>query len=409
MPSTLLINANIATFTGESGYGLLSDSAILIESDKVKWVGPMGQTGQFDGIRKIDCQARLITPGLIDCHTHLIYGGDRADEFEQRLEGLSYSEIAQRGGGIRSTVEATRQASMEELLQQAEPRLQQLLAEGVTTIEIKSGYGLDSENEIKMLRAANSLESSHDLRVSKTFLGAHALPPEYPDNADAYIDMLCSNMLPKAVDEGLVDAVDVFIESIAFNTGQARRVFESATALGLPVKAHSEQLSNIGGTQLACEFNALSVDHIEYLSDAEVPLLAKSKTVAVLLPGAFYVLGEKQLPPVNALRKHAIPVAVATDANPGSSPLYSILLAMNMSCTLFGLTPAEALRGATINAALALGLADQVGTLEPGKQADLVIWDVKKPSMLVYQIGLNPCAAVMRGGRWRKPPATGAT
>ena len=407
MSSTLLINANIATFRGESGYGLVNESAILVESDTIKWLGPMSETGQFDDVQRIDCNGRLMTPGLIDCHTHLIYGGDRADEFEQRLEGLSYSEIAQSGGGILSTVEATRQASETELLQQVAPRLKQLLDEGVTTIEIKSGYGLDCENEMKMLRVAGSLASSNDLHVSRTFLGAHALPPEFSGNADAYIDLICSNMLPQVATAKLVDAVDVFIESIAFNTTQARKVFEVATALGLPVKAHVEQLSNIGGTQLACEFNALSVDHIEYLSDSEVSLLAKTNTVALLLPGAFYVLGEKQMPPVNALRKHRIPVAIATDANPGSSPLHSILLTMNMACTLFGLTPAEALRGTTINAARALNLDDKLGSLEIGKQADLVIWDVNKPSMLVYQIGLNPCAAVMRAGHWRKPLATG--
>ncbi len=407
MPSTLLTNANVATLMGESGYGLMNESAILIESDTIKWVGSMSEARRFVDAEIIDCRGGLITPGLIDCHTHLVYGGDRADEFEQRLEGLSYSEIAERGGGIRSSVAATRQASQAELLQQAKPRLQQLLDEGVTTIEIKSGYGLDCENEIKMLRVASSLGDIHDLRVCKTFLGAHALPLEFANAADEYIDLVCSTMLPQAAAEGLVDAVDVFIETIAFDTMQARKIFDCASALGLPLKAHVEQLSNIGGTQLACEYNALSVDHIEYLRDDEVPELAETDTVAVLLPGAYYVLRETQLPPLESLRKHRVPIAIASDANPGSSPLHSILLTMNMACTLFGLTPAEALRGTTLNAAKALGLDDQIGSLEPGKQADLVIWDVHKPSMLVYQIGLNPCAAVMRAGRWRKPPVVG--
>ena len=409
MPSTLLTNANIATFKGDSGYGLMPESAILIESETIKWLGPMSHAGRFSDAEIIDCNGKLITPGLIDCHSHLVYGGDRADEFEQRLEGLSYSEIARRGGGIRSTVSATRQASQAQLLEQAEPRLQQLLQEGVTTLEIKSGYGLDCENEIKMLRVAGEIERSHDLRVCKTFLGAHALPAEFANAADDYIELVCSQMLPQAAAEGLVDAVDVFIESIAFNLEQAARVFDCAKALGLPVKAHVEQLSSMGGTRLACEFNALSVDHIEYLSVDEVPLLAETNTVAVLLPGAFYVLREKQLPPVEVLRSHQIPIAVATDANPGSSPLYSILLTMNLASTLFGLTPAEALRGTTINAAKALGLDAQIGSLEAGKQADLVIWDIHKPSMLVYQIGLNPCVAVMRAGRWRKPLASRGT
>lgn len=356
----------------------------------------------------VDCGDRLLTPGLIDCHTHLVYAGDRADEFEARLEGLSYSEIAKRGGGIRCTVEATRQASEAELLLQVQPRIRQLIDEGVTTVEIKSGYGLDSDSEIKMLRVAKKLEDLHDIRVLKTFLGAHALPAEYTDRPDDYIDLVCSQMLPQAHAEGLVDTVDVFIESIAFNTSQAKRVFESAQNLGLPVKAHAEQLSDMGGTALACEFDALSVDHIEYLAANDVSMLAGKNTVAVLLPGAFYVLRETRQPPVQALRDHNIPIAIASDANPGSSPLHSILLTMNMACTLFGLTPVEAMRGITINAAKALGLEGQIGSLEVGKQADLVLWDVNKPSMLAYQMGINPCVAVMRAGCWRKPLQPGA-
>lgn len=401
MSSTLFTNAVIATCSGPSGYGLVEDAALLVEDKIIGWLGSRHEAEGRTSDEIIDCGGRLLTPGLIDCHTHLVYGGDRADEFEQRLEGVSYSEIAKRGGGIRSTVAATRNATEAELLEQSKPRLQQLLNEGVTTIEIKSGYGLDMENEVKMLRVAEHLGKKYDIRVSKTFLGAHALPPEYAGRADEYIERVCTQMLPQV--KGFADAVDVFIESIAFNLPQAQRVFETAQSLGLPIKAHVEQLSDMGGTALACEFNALSVDHIEYLSADDVPALADKNTVAVLLPGAFYVLRETQLPPVQALREHNIPMAIASDANPGSSPLHSILLTINMACTLFRLTPVEALRGVTINAAKALGLGEQVGSLEVGKQADIVLWNVSKPSMLAYQMGINPCAAVMRAGNWRQP------
>ncbi|MCP3687187.1 MAG: imidazolonepropionase, partial [Gammaproteobacteria bacterium] len=332
-------------------------------------------------------------------------GGDRADEFEQRLEGLSYAEIAARGGGINSTVTATREASEAELLRQAKPRLEQLRSEGVTTLEIKSGYGLDSDHEIKMLRVAKQLGELYGIRVMKTFLGAHALPEPYRDRADDYIALVCEQMLPNAHSNGLVDAVDVFIESIAFSPAQAQRVFEASKALGLPVKAHAEQLSNMGGAALAAQYNALSVDHLEYLTEQDVAKL--NDTVAVLLPGAFYVLGETRLPPLEILRKNNIPVAIATDCNPGSSPLHSILLTMNMACTLLGLTPREALRGVTINAAQALGLQNTLGSLQVGKQADIAIWDVTKPSMLAYQIGINPCSAIMQAGAWQKFPHGG--
>ena len=403
MPQSLFINARIATLSGESGYGWIDDGALLVNGSQIEWLGSMAECAGMADAEIIDCKGRLVTPGFIDCHTHLVYGGDRADEFEQRLEGLSYTEIAQRGGGIRSTVAATRAASESELMVQVKSRLVQLMVEGVTTIEIKSGYGLDCENEIKMLRVARQIGEQHLIRVQKTFLGAHALPPEYEDNSDGYIKQVCDDMLPKAHAEGLVDAVDIFIESIAFNLDQAKQVFEKAQALGLPVKAHVEQLSDMGGSKLACEFGALSVDHIEFLQPEDVKKLAAKKTVAVLLPGAFYVLRETQLPPVEALRKHGIPMAVASDANPGSSPLFSILLTMNMACTLFGLTPTEALRGVTINAAKALGLDSQIGSLEVGKQADIAIWNIDKPSMLAYQIGLNPCIGVMQAGQWREP------
>jgi imidazolonepropionase len=355
----------------------------------------------------VDCKGRLVTPGLIDCHTHLVYGGDRADEFELRLEGASYEEIARKGGGILFTVNATREASEAELLDQAVPRLEQLLSEGVTTIEIKSGYGLDRDTEIKMLRVARRLGEIYGIRVEKTFLGAHALPPEFEARADDYIKQVCEDMLPRAHAEGLVDAVDVFIESIAFSVEQAERVFDAAVKLGLPLKAHVEQLSDLGGAVMAAQRSALSVDHIEYLKDSDVTHLAGSETVAVLLPGAFYVLRETQLPPIEALREHKIPIAIATDSNPGSSPINSLLLIMNMACTLFRLTPAEALRGVTSSAAKALGLDSEIGTLEAGKQADLVIWDVERPAQLAYQIGINSCTSVMQAGNWRKPLATG--
>jgi imidazolonepropionase len=338
---------------------------------------------------------------LIDCHTHLVYGGDRADEFELRLEGASYAEIAAAGGGIVSTVNATRAASEAQLFEQALPRLRQLMSEGVTTVEIKSGYGLDTANEIKMLRVAAALERELGLRVHKTFLGAHALPPEFAGRADDYIALVCDEMLPAAHAEGLVDAVDVFIESIAFSVEQGQRVFDRAQQLGLPIKAHVEQLSDLGGALMAARRGALSVDHIEYLPAADVAGLAANDCVAVLLPGAFYVLREQQLPPLAALREHGVAMALATDANPGSSPLYSLLLTMNMACTLFRMTPAEALRGVTLNGARALGIAQQTGSLEVGKLADLVVWDVDRPALLSYRIGMNPCVAVMQGGKWR--------
>jgi imidazolonepropionase len=342
-----------------------------------------------------------VTPGLIDCHTHLVYAGDRADEFELRLEGASYAEIATRGGGIVSTVNATRAASHQQLFEQSLPRARQLASEGVTTLEIKSGYGLDSENEIKMLRVAAMLGDELDLRVQKTFLGAHALPVEFAGRSDDYISLVCDEMLPAAHAEGLVDAVDVFIESIAFSVEQGERVFERAQQLGLPVKAHVEQLSDLGGAAMAARHGALSVDHLEYLGVDDVALLAQQGCVAVLLPGAFYVLREQQLPPLAALREQGVALALASDANPGSSPLHSLLLTLNMGCTLFRMTPAEALRGVTLNAARALGLAREIGSLEPGKQADLVVWDVDRPALLSYRIGMNPCAAVMRAGSWR--------
>ena len=401
MSQTLFINATIACLDSESGYGLREHGALLVEAGKIAWLGTMQDQPAVSDAEVIDCAGRLLTPGLVDCHSHLVYGGDRADEFEMRLEGVSYAEIAQQGGGIVATVNATRAASEAELFAQTLPRLNSLLDEGVTTLEIKSGYGLDSDNEIKMLRVARQLGNEFQIRVQKTFLGAHALPPEYAGRSDDYIELVCTEMLPRAHAEGLVDAVDVFIESIAFSLEQGKQVFDCAQALGLPIKAHVEQLSDLGGAVMAAQRGALSVDHIEYLAAADVARLAQSEAVAVLLPGAFYVLRETQLPPLAALREHQVPIALASDANPGSSPVTSLLLIMNMACTLFRLTPAEALRGVTINAARALGLQAEIGSIEVGKQADIVLWNVAKPSMLSYQIGINPCAAVMQAGSWR--------
>ncbi len=401
MPRILFRNATLACVDGDAGYGLRENAALLVDADRIEWLGSMASVPAFDDAEIVDCEGRLLTPGLIDCHTHLVYAGDRADEFEARLEGAGYAEIAARGGGIMSTVRATRAASEAELFAETLPRVRALLAEGVTTLEIKSGYGLDRDNEIKLLRVAEGIERELGVRVQKTFLGAHALPPEFSGRADDYIELVCQEMLPAAVAERLVDAVDVFIESIAFDLEQGRRVLDRARELGLPIKAHAEQLSHLGGAAMAAARGALSVDHLEHLAADEAAALAESGSVAVLLPGAFYVLRETRLPPLTALRQHAVPIAIATDANPGSSPLHSLLLTMNLACTLFALTPAEALRGVTINAARALGLGDLLGSLEVGKRADIVLWDVNQPAMLSYRLGINPCRRVLQGGRWR--------
>jgi len=401
MSQTLFTNATLACIDGDTGYGLRDDFSLLVKDDQIAWLGTMAERPMTSDAEIVDCAHRLLTPGLIDCHTHLVYGGDRADEFERRLEGASYAEIAASGGGIVSTVNATRAASADELFEQALPRVRQLMSEGVTTLEIKSGYGLDCDNEIKMLRVAGQLEIELGLRIQKTFLGAHALPPEFEGRSDDYISLVCDEMLPRAHAEGLVDAVDVFVESIAFDVAQGERVLARAQELGLPVKAHVEQLSDLGGAVMAAAHGALSVDHLEYLNNDDVARLVQAKSVAVLLPGAFYFLREQQLPPITALREQGVPIALASDANPGSSPVHSLLLIMNMACTLFRLTPAEALRGVTLNAARALGMAQEIGSLETGKQADIVIWDVDRPSLLSYRVGMNPCRAVMQGGKWR--------
>ena len=342
MSIILLHNANLICLTDGTDYGQIKNGAVVIEHDKIGWVGELNElpdpyTGP--GITRNDCRGLLVTPGLIDCHTHLVYAGNRAAEFEQRLQGVSYSAIANQGGGIMATVNATRKASEQEIVEQSRPRLQALMAEGITTVEIKSGYGLDRDNEIKMLRVANHLADEAGLRLQRTFLGAHALPPEFAARKDDYIDFVCNEMLPAAMEAGVVDAVDAFCEGIGFSVGQVEKVFSKAYELGIPFKCHAEQLSDLGGAAMSATHGALSVDHLEYLSIADTKIIADYGSTAVLLPGAFYVLKEKQLPPVEALRQQGVPIALATDCNPGSSPVFSPLLIMNMGCTLFGLTP----------------------------------------------------------------------
>ncbi|HCB32103.1 MAG TPA: imidazolonepropionase, partial [Deltaproteobacteria bacterium] len=376
----------MATMASDKPYGLIENGAVVISADRIKWVGAEKELpDEFAGLQGKNLEGRLVTPALIDCHTHLVYGGSRATEFELRLNGASYEEIARNGGGILSTVTATRNASEDELLAQSLPRLDAFLAEGVATIEIKSGYGLDIETEIKMLRVARQLGKERSVRVKTSFLGAHAIPPEFSGKADAYIDFVCEEVLPAVHYENLADAVDGFCENIAFSPNQISRVFEKAKSFGLPVKLHAEQLSNLGGATLAAKYGALSADHLEFLDQTGVEVMGESGTVAVLLPGAFYTLRETQLPPLDSLRKAEVRIAIATDCNPGSSPLTSILLCMNMSCTLFRMTPEEALCGVTIVAAQALGIGDEVGTIEVGKKAELAVWNVDQPAELAYR------------------------
>lgn len=395
--SILLTNLSAATMSDDgSGYGLIADAGLVIEAEKIAWVGPMSDLPpQYSSLDKRSFDGRLITPALIDCHTHIVHGGNRAAEFEMRLEGASYEEVARAGGGIMSTVKATRATSEADLLAAALRRADALIAEGVATVEIKSGYGLDRETELKMLRVAHAVGLARPIHVVTSFLGAHAVPSG--TDADSYIDNTCVPTLRAAHEEGLVDAVDGFCEGIAFDTDQMRRVFEVAKQLGLPMKLHAEQLSHIGGTALAAEFGVLSADHVEYATEADAAALAESGTVAVILPGAFYAIREDQAPPIDAFRKHGVHMAVATDWNPGSSPLGSVLLAMNMACTLFRLTPAEALAGTTRNAARALGLSDR-GIIAAGMRADLAIWDVHSAAELSYGIGINPLNKRIFGG-----------
>lgn len=405
MWDTLWTNAHIATMDpeepGRQPYGAIRDGAIAVEGDRIAWVGRMKHLpGKPETLATHvrDARGRWITPGLVDCHTHLVYGGNRAREFELRLEGASYEEIAKAGGGIISTVKATRAALEEELLESASIRLEQLLGEGVTTVEIKSGYGLDTETELKMLRVARRLGEQHAVTVKTTFLGAHALPPEYKDRADDYIDLVCSEMLPAAAEEGLADAVDAFCEGIAFSPEQTEKLFQTAARYGIPVKLHADQLSDLNGAGLAAKYHALSADHLEYTNEDAAKAMGKAGTVAVLLPGAFYFLRETKFPPMEAFREHGVDIALATDSNPGSSPVTSLLLMLNMACTLFRMTPEDALAGITRNGAKALGLGDHVGTLTVGKQADFVLWDVEEPAELAYRFGHNPCAGVVHAG-----------
>jgi imidazolonepropionase len=393
----LLTHATLATMT--DGYGLIPDAAVALDGDRIVWVGPMADLPPAHRSRpEHDCKGRLVTPGLIDCHTHAVFAGHRAVEFELRLKGASYEEIARAGGGILSTVTATRAASEDALLALALPRVDQLIASGATTIEVKSGYGLTVADELKMLRVARRICQSRPVTVKTTHLAAHAIPPEYKGRATAYIADVALPSLQQADAEGLVDAVDAFCEGIAFSVDDLRPLFAEASAFGLPVKLHAEQLSDLGGAEFAATHGALSADHLEYLSPTGIAAMAKAGTVAVILPGAFYTLRETQLPPIASLRAAGVPMAVATDLNPGSSPMASLTLAMNMACTLFRLTPEEALLGTTAHAAKALGLADR-GRIAPGLRADLCIWDADHPAELSYRIGATPLHKRIFGGR----------
>ena len=399
----LLTNGVLATLEGDpaSGpaYGLVENGAVVLEGERIAWAGGVDSLpGEYRDLPATDLEGRLVTPGLIDCHTHIVHGGNRAREFELRLQGASYEEVARAGGGIVSTVSATRAASEGALLERALRRVDALIAEGVCTLEIKSGYGLDIDTELKMLRVARAIGRERPVQVKTSFLGAHAVPVEYKNNADSYIDEICLPALEAACDEGLVDAVDGFCEGIAFTPQQIERVFAKAVALGLPVKLHAEQLSHLGGTKLAARHSALSADHLEYADESDAAAMAKAGMVAVMLPGAFYTLRETQLPPISAFRENGVPMAVATDCNPGSSPISSLLLTMNMACTLFRMTPEEALAGATRHAARALGI-DDAGTIAPGMRADLAIWDVQHPAELSYRIGFNPLWKRVFGGQ----------
>lgn len=385
-------NARLATLRADRpDLGEIEHGLIAARGGHIAYAGPAADfPADADAIERIDCEGRWITPGLVDCHTHLVYGGNRAHEFELRLKGASYEEIARAGGGIVSTVAATRKASEDELVAGALPRLDALIGEGATTIEIKSGYGLDTETEMRQLAAARSLRRQRPVAIRTSFLGAHALPPEADGDKDRYIDLVCKEMLPAVAKAGLADAVDAFMEGIAFSAAQTARVFETARGLGLPVKLHADQLSNLGGAALAAKFSALSADHLEHTDEAGAAAMAKAGTVAVLLPGAFYFIRETQKPPVEAFRKHGVAMALATDCNPGSSPLTSLLLAMNMGATLFRMNVAECIAGVTREGARALGVLDETGTLEAGKCCDLAIWDIEQPAELVYRIGFNP-------------------
>ena len=393
------MNARVATLAaGQPGLGLIERGAVADCGGRIAYAGSMDDLPHLDAAERIDCGGRLITPGLIDCHTHLVYAGDRAREFGMRLRGASYEDIARAGGGIISTVRATREASEDELVAQSLPRLDALIAEGVTTIEIKSGYGLDVDTEIRQLGAARRLSKARSVRVHRSYLGAHALPPELKDDRVAYIDRICTDVIPRIEAGGLADAVDGFCEGIAFTPDEIARVFSAARAHGLRVKLHADQLSNLHGAKLAASFDALSADHLEYTDEEGAAAMAKSGTVAVLLPGAFYFIRETRAPPVETFRRLGVPIAIATDCNPGSSPLTSILLTMSMAATFFRMTVDECVAGVTREAARALGCLHDIGTVEAGKRCDLAIWDVEHPAALVYRIGFNPLHARIFGG-----------
>lgn len=395
---TVWHNARLLTLApGKPGLGAIDDGVLAALAGRLVYSGPSVDAPSLDAVERVDCERRWITPGLIDCHTHLVFGGDRAREFEMRLAGASYQDISLAGGGILSTVEATRRASEDELVATTRPRLDALMAEGATTIEIKSGYGLTLADEKKQLRTAKRL--ARDMDIVTTFLGAHALPPEAKGDKDAYIDRLCREWIPEIAQEGLADAVDGFCESIAFSPQQISRVFETAAVHGLRVKLHADQLSNLEGAALAARFHALSADHLEWSDESGIEAMARSEVTAVLLPGAYYFLRETRVPPVSLLRKHRVPIAIATDCNPGTSPLTSLLLVMNMAATLFRLTVNECIAGVTREAARALGRLQKAGTLEAGKDCDLAIWNIEQPAELVYRMGLNPLHARVKTGR----------
>ncbi len=397
----LLTNARIATMRGDD-YGVIDDGALAIEDGNIAWLGPQSQAPEVPAASRRSLDGRWITPALIDCHTHLVFAGDRAREFEQRLEGASYESIARAGGGIMATVAATRAASADDLYAAALPRLEALAAEGVATVEIKSGYGLNIESELKMLGVARQLGEAMPITVRTTLLAAHTVPPEFRDDPDAYIDLICDELLPEVAGNRLADAVDAYCESIAFSADQVARLFERSRELGLPVKLHADQLSDGGGAALAAGFAALSADHLEFTPAAGVAAMADAGTAAVLLPGAFLTLGETQLPPIDALREHGVPIAVASDCNPGTSPICSLRIAMMLAARQFRLTPLECLAGVTRNAALALGLEDR-GTLEAGKRADLAVWDIGHPRELAYWIGTPQLAELIAGGHTSAP------
>ncbi|WQG59202.1 imidazolonepropionase [Pseudomonas sp. RTB3] len=394
---TLWQHCHVATMA-DGTYSIIEDAALVTADSLIEWIGPRSQLPAADYAQVHDLGGAWVTPGLIDCHTHTVFGGNRSGEFEQRLQGVSYAEIAAAGGGIASTVRATRAASEDQLFASAEQRLKRLLRDGVTTVEIKSGYGLDLASERKILRVIRRLGAVLPVTVRSTCLAAHALPPEYANRADDYIDHICHEMLPALAAEGLVDAVDAFCEYLAFSTEQVERVFKVARQLGLPVKLHAEQLSSLGGSSLAARYHALSADHLEFMTEDDAIAMAASGTVAVLLPGAFYFLRETRLPPMDALRKYGVNIAIATDLNPGTSPALSLRLMLNMACTLFRMTPEEALAGVTLNAAKALGLGDTHGSLEVGKIADFVAWKIERPADLAYWLGGDLDKRIVRHG-----------